>query len=807
MQTGMKIKDITRSKFSKTTLTIIKLLFVFLPLLIITHYLQGSWYQLSQHLALIDWRLVIIAWIFFVIYYLARSLSWKLLINNLGQPLDWKSANHVWFWSELSRYLPGNIWSMLGRVYLGQQQGIPKKTVATSLLLEIIFLVRGASVFFSFFWGLLPYHNSSLAHWLWLIVIPIIVLLVSPNLLIGLINKLLKLLKKSPLSLSLRRLNLLGLLLLYLLGWCSYGIASLITLKALIGPINVSIFWMVSAFVIAWLIGYLSLITPMGLGVREAAAVVILSPIISAGAASMVAIATRVMVILSELSILAVLAIVRLNLRSAFKSVTGLVKKYWPELILIIASIAFFVFFSAYSVARQNNFTTGQFDLGIMDQVVWNTAHGHFFQLTQPGGTTTISRFDIHADLLLAIISPLYWIVSSAKTLLILQVLVIVLAVIPLYLLGKDFLKNRQLAMMIGLLYLLYPPMQHAIGFDFHPVTLATSLIIFTFYFLYRRQYWWYAIFAILTVSTKETAALSVIMLGVYALIIKRDRLVGWLTIFLNMAWIYILLWQIMPHFRGSGEQNASAFLLYYSQFGSTPGQILHTIFFRPEAWLKYLFTRNNIRYLGQLLLPLAFIPVASPIILLAIPELLINTLSNNPHMTTISFQYTSIVTAFVFLAFIFGLRNLLNLWKKPHQLKMATTVIVISLVLCSLFSFRQWSIISPFRINYYSVFTDNLSPSATAEVNYLAQTIPSADSVSATETILPHFDERAHAYLAPAGFNLADYIIIRPGDDPQLTVPLSLLQTKTTSLAGNHNFSLIFKTNDLLVYRKDSHD
>jgi uncharacterized membrane protein len=53
-----------------------------------------------------------------------------------------------------------------------------------------------------------------------------------------------------------------------------------------------------------------------------------------------------------------------------------------------------------------------------MDQTVWNTIHGRIFQLTDPNGTTNISRLAFHADLILVLISPLYLIWSSPEMLL-----------------------------------------------------------------------------------------------------------------------------------------------------------------------------------------------------------------------------------------------------------------------------------------------------------------------------------------------------------------------------------------------------
>ncbi|MBU6389909.1 hypothetical protein KGQ71_05355, partial [Patescibacteria group bacterium] len=69
-------------------------------------------------------------------------------------------------------------------------------------------------------------------------------------------------------------------------------------------------------------------------------------------------------------------------------------KTHWPEMTLALAIIAFIAYFGAFAFLRQVNYLSGRFDLGIMDQTVWNTAHGRFFTLVDPNGLYgEVSRF------------------------------------------------------------------------------------------------------------------------------------------------------------------------------------------------------------------------------------------------------------------------------------------------------------------------------------------------------------------------------------------------------------------------------
>ena len=84
------------------------------------------------------------------------------------------------------------------------------------------------------------------------------------------------------------------------------------------------------------------------------------------------------------------------------------IKKHRYAITLVVFITLYVAYFTTASFLRYDNFFTGRFDLGNMDQTVWNTIHGRIFQLTDPNGTTNISRLAFHADFILVLIAPLY---------------------------------------------------------------------------------------------------------------------------------------------------------------------------------------------------------------------------------------------------------------------------------------------------------------------------------------------------------------------------------------------------------------
>lgn len=104
---------------------------------------------------------------------------------------------------------------------------------------------------------------------------------------------------------------------------------------------------------------------------------------------------------------------------------------------------------------RYDNFYTGRYDLGGMDQTVWNTIHGRIFQASGDNGEV-ISRLSSHADFILILISPLYKIWSDPRMLLLLQTIVIALGAVFIFKLANMIL-GKNAAVVFSILFFAKP--------------------------------------------------------------------------------------------------------------------------------------------------------------------------------------------------------------------------------------------------------------------------------------------------------------------------------------------------------------
>jgi uncharacterized membrane protein len=309
-----------------------------------------------------------------------------------------------------------------------------------------------------------------------------------------------------------------------------------------------------------------------------------------------------------------------------------------PKVLLWTAIAAYAAGFSALSVLRHRAFTTGRYDLGNMVQTVWNTAHGHFLRMTSGDGVQ-ISRLAAHFDPILAAFAPLWWIWPSPEMLLVVQAIAIALGALPVFWLARKHLGSDRAGLAFALVYLLYPATEWLTLNEFHPVALACPLLLFAFWYLDEDRLLPFGAFAAVAMTTKEEVGLVVAGLGVWYAIRRRAR-AGALIAGAGVVVSAIAITVVIPHFNSGAE---SSFYGRYDAIGGSAGGIARTAVTHPWTLFEQAFQHRDVHYLLHLLLPLSFLFVLSPLVLVAVaPEVALNQLSATQTQTSIHFHYTA---------------------------------------------------------------------------------------------------------------------------------------------------------------------
>jgi len=468
-------------------------------------------------------------------------------------------------------------------------------------------------------------------------------------------------------------------------------------------------------------------------------------------------------------------------------------RAFWCALGCVILATLFFAgFFILYLTSSQDAFLTHAEDLGIMDQALWNTLHGHFLLQTVCNGVTDtncysiggVSRFAIHFEPVLLPVSLLYLFASSPKALLILQTVIVASGAFPAFWLARLRLRNEWAGVACALLYLLYPAQQQATVFDFHAVTFTASFLLFTLYFLYMRRTGWLFAFALLSMACKEEIPGIIALLGLWSCVFQHRWKSGLALTSLACAWVVISLF--MTHaFSPTGH---SLLASRYAYLGSNPVQIARSVLLLPLALVKqHVLEPSHLFYLRTLFTPLGYLVLLAPwVLVLALPTLALNLFSTDVQMYSGLFQYNAelvpilifaLIEALVLLQWLVqssavwivshtdggkGGRLLVATWQKPLK-RAALLLLLVGYVFFNMVRADAVHAVMPFSQGFAWP-----RPSAhTLLAQSILRDLPPTASVSAQSALVPHISHRTHIYLFPYADSVADYVVLDVTGDP----------------------------------------
>ena len=269
---------------------------------------------ISLDLQNINYLYLIIGIIFFFIYFFLRSFLWQQTLKEKGYKINFRENTYRFSFSEIKRYVPGNIWSFLSRAHQFSALGVDKKTVGVSILADIQLVIIGCGIisFLAIPWLLdspieLKIKLSSI---LPVSIVVIAIFFIATGLIYTRKYK-----DKNAESLVLHSTRPLSNFLLpgflpkskiklsviSVITYATFGVGNYFAFLSIFNNNFQDFLTLSSFFVFSLLAGYLSFITPMGLGVREGVVTLGLTKITSLTNAGVIAIYTRIVLIISEL--------------------------------------------------------------------------------------------------------------------------------------------------------------------------------------------------------------------------------------------------------------------------------------------------------------------------------------------------------------------------------------------------------------------------------------------------------------------------------------------------------------------------
>ena len=268
------------------------------------------------YLAGLSFETLLMSALFYLLFFYLRALSWNFLVKSLTSGQKLLENLPTWFLSELTRYIPGKVWPFLARGYAIKLQKNNQKNVVfitfldigqlliATLVLSLPFLLTQGISFFLQTNYLIPL----------LIVLPLVFLIIIFSIKGAIKEKIVSIIKflsrKKP-----RKSFLFKAIAFQFISWIIFSLATYILFR--FSPTNHNILLILSAIVTSWLVGYLSVITPMGLGVREGAMALFLSNFLPAGYAVVIPVVSRLLIVMVEL-VNAILWLIYRRMKSSY---------------------------------------------------------------------------------------------------------------------------------------------------------------------------------------------------------------------------------------------------------------------------------------------------------------------------------------------------------------------------------------------------------------------------------------------------------------------------------------------------------
>ena len=308
-------------------------------------------------------------------------------------------------------------------------------------------------------------------------------------------------------------------------------------------------------------------------------------------------------------------------------------------------------FYSAVSIYRHDRFASDAYDLGIFDQTIWGYSHLEILPNTVKGVPNLLGD---HFHPALMAVAPAYWIWNDARVLLVVQALLLAAASLPICWWARPRLGSTG-AIAIQLAFLAFWGVLAGVIFDFHELALAVPAISFGLYALLERRARLFWSMFVLGCLSKEDVALTFAAMGVYAALVQRRGRFGLGVIALAGAWFVVTIGAIVPAIAGRRYH-------YWDYPSLGPRWTSAPLALVRRPWRVLATPFDNLTKLETLAATFGawlFLPLVSPLLLVAVPTVAERFLAGNPSFWTDKFQYSLPIAPILAFAAIDSLSRL----------------------------------------------------------------------------------------------------------------------------------------------------
>lgn len=232
-----------------------------------------------------------------IVALLVNAQSWRAVMRSIGLTAGMRDSLRVFLLSQVGKYVPGAVWPVLAQAEFARDHGLSRARAMTGSIVAMVVGVVTSAVVGSL--GLVFSVPGALAQYWWVLVVAgALACLLLPPVLARVVRLAFRVTRRTEEPARIGTGPLLASAGWSLAMWVLLGAQAWLLIHR--AAPSADLLLATGAFAFAWLVGFLVIVAPAGVGAREAALVLALATVTSPAEALSLAVVSRVLMTVAD---------------------------------------------------------------------------------------------------------------------------------------------------------------------------------------------------------------------------------------------------------------------------------------------------------------------------------------------------------------------------------------------------------------------------------------------------------------------------------------------------------------------------
>ena len=249
--------------------------------------------SVAEALTRMDLVSVLVSVVLGAVYVGFTFLAWRSVLADLGSRLPVRTAGPLFVVSQLGKYVPGGVWNVVAAAELGSEHAIPRRRSLSAMAVAVLVSVVTGVAVAVLAVAIAPAQVRAAYGWvLW--AAPVALVLLAPPVLNRVLGLAFRLMRREPLEEPLTTAGLSRAVGWSVASWLAAGLQVWVLGRAVGMDGTVSTLALsIGGYALAWVVGFLVVFVPAGLGAREVVLAALLAGQLDSGGVLTVVLLSR----------------------------------------------------------------------------------------------------------------------------------------------------------------------------------------------------------------------------------------------------------------------------------------------------------------------------------------------------------------------------------------------------------------------------------------------------------------------------------------------------------------------------------